>query len=284
MKTIQQFLVGMILFVSFASCAATIKHAKIETFNVAGNCNMCKENIETAANKRGLAKADWNMDSKQLTLTYNSEKTTADEVLKRVAYAGYDNERFLAPDDAYAKLATCCQYDRLKKEIVTTIQTVVEGQTDANAEPVVEEPQENILKAVYANYFALKDALIKDDGTIAATTASALSMAIGNVEMTKFTTEQHTIWMKEMKNLKAEADRIAATKDVAKQREYFVTLSTSMYNVLKVYKADETVYYQHCPMYNDGEGANWLSRENVVKNPYFGNSMLTCGKTIETLK
>jgi hypothetical protein len=57
-----------------------------------------------------------------------------------------------------------------------------------------------------------------------------------------------------------------------------------MYAVAKVYKADETLYYQHCLMYNDGEGANWLSKENTVRNPYFGNAMLTCGKTTETIK
>jgi len=81
-------MLGMILFVSFASCAAPIKNAKTETFNVAGNCDMCKENIETAAAKKGIAKADWNVDSKLLTLTKNSKKTTAGEKYKLIAYAG----------------------------------------------------------------------------------------------------------------------------------------------------------------------------------------------------
>lgn len=277
-------MLGMVLFVSFAGCATPIKNAKTETFKVAGNCDMCKENIETAANKKGIAKAEWNVDSKQLTLTYNSEKTTAGEVLKRIAYAGYDNEQFLAPDDAYAKLAQCCQYDRMKKEAVQTEQVVAEEQNEVTSETAVQEPQENLLKAVYANYFSLKDALIKDDGTTAAAKASALSQAIGKVDMTKFTPEQHTVWMKEMKSLKTAADQLAATKDVAKQRGYFTTLSTTMYKIANVYKADETLYYQHCPMYNDGEGANWLSKENAVRNPYYGNSMLTCGKTTETIK
>lgn len=277
-------MLGMILFVSFTSCAAPIKNAKTETFKVAGNCDMCKENIETAAAKKGIAKAEWNVDSKLLTLTYNSKKTTATEVLKRIAYAGYDNEQFLAPDDAYAKLAQCCQYDRLKKEVVQTDPVAVDEHANTTSEPATQEPQENLLKSVYANYFSLKDALIKDDGATAAVKASALSQAIDKVDMTKFTPEQHTVWMKELKSLKTAADQLAATKDVAKQRGYFTTLSTSMYAIAKVYKADETLYYQHCPMYNDGEGANWLSKENAVRNPYFGNAMLTCGKTTETIK
>jgi hypothetical protein len=37
-------------------------------------------------------------------------------------------------------------------------------------------------------------------------------------------------------------------------------------------------------MFNDGKGANWLSKENAIKNPYYGSSMLSCGKTTETIK
>ena len=37
-------------------------------------------------------------------------------------------------------------------------------------------------------------------------------------------------------------------------------------------------------MANGGKGANWLSKENAVKNPYYGSQMLTCGSTVETIK
>jgi hypothetical protein len=36
----------------------------------------------------------------------------------------------------------------------------------------------------------------------------------------------------------------------------------------------------YCPM----KKANWLSSSATIKNPYYGNSMLTCGKVVETLK
>ena len=50
-----------------------------------------------------------------------------------------------------------------------------------------------------------------------------------------------------------------------------------------VSKNETPVYYQFCPMANDGKGANWLSKENAVKNPYYGSMMLSCGKTVETI-
>ena len=71
-----------------------------------------KKTIETTVNKRGVAKGKWDVETKILALTIDSTKTNADEVLKRVADAGYDSEKFKAPDEAYAKLHKCCQYER----------------------------------------------------------------------------------------------------------------------------------------------------------------------------
>ena len=79
---------------------------------------MCKETIETAAHKKGEAKAEWDKDTKIVSLTFDSAKTNADAILKRIAYSGYDNLKFLAPDDVYAKLPDCCQYDGPNKETV----------------------------------------------------------------------------------------------------------------------------------------------------------------------
>ena len=91
---------------------AQIKNAKTETVKIYGNCGMCKTTIEKAGNEKKVASVDWNKDTKMATLTYDGDKTNQDEILKRIALAGYDSEKFRAPDDVYAKLAGCCQYDR----------------------------------------------------------------------------------------------------------------------------------------------------------------------------
>ena len=57
-----------------------------------------------------------------------------------------------------------------------------------------------------------------------------------------------------------------------------------MYVLIKNTNPEIIIYYQYCPMYNGGKGANWLSKENTVKNPYYGSMMLTCGKVVETIK
>lgn len=99
----------MLLSVTFAN--AQSKNHVTETVKINGNCNMCKTTIESAANTK-TAKVSWDADTKTATVTYNAKKTNLDEILKRVADAGYDNEKFKAPDAIYHKLHGCCQYDR----------------------------------------------------------------------------------------------------------------------------------------------------------------------------
>ena len=137
---------------------------------------------------------------------------------------------------------------------------------------------------VINNYFALKDALVNTDGSMASQKASELLKSINEIKMEKLTTDEHNAWMKVAKDLAFDAGHIAETKDISHQRPHFMTLSRNMYEVIKVSKQDITVYYQYCPMANDGKGANWLSKESTIKNPYYGSQMLTCGKTVETIK
>ena len=144
--------------------------------------------------------------------------------------------------------------------------------------------QTNQLTAVFDNYFALKDALVKTDGPTASSKASAMLTALDAVEMGKLKMEEHTVWMKIEKGLKTDAQHIKENKDTEHQRERFMSLSKSMYELITVAKPAETVYYQFCPMANDGKGANWLSKESAIKNPYYGSQMLSCGKVVETIK
>ncbi|MEL4486117.1 DUF3347 domain-containing protein, partial [Shewanella algae] len=79
-------------------------------------------------------------------------------------------------------------------------------------------------------------------------------------------------------------EHINESKDIAHQRDHFMSLSKNIYEVIKVAKPTDAVYYQYCPMANKGKGANWLSKENAIKNPYYGTQMLSCGKTVEIIK
>jgi len=283
-------LIAAVALLSTTACQAQIKNAKTATVKVYGNCGMCETTIEKAANKSKVSKADWNEETKMATITYDSKKTNVDAVLKNIALAGYDNQAFLAPDAAYDKLPGCCKYDREKKTAMLTqpakdTMATMQNHSNHQHNGMANATQEtNQLTAVFDSYFSLKDALVKTDGTGASAKAKDLQTAINAVKMEKLPMDVHTVWMKVLNGLKEDAEHINNTKDIAHQRDHFMSLSTNMYALIKVAKPAEAVYYQFCPMANEGKGANWLSKESGVKNPYYGSMMLTCGKTVETIK
>ena len=140
------------------------------------------------------------------------------------------------------------------------------------------------LTTVFNNYFIVKDALVQTDGATASAKSAVLLDAIKAVKMEKLAMDVHVVWMKVLKDLQEDAGHIAETKDTAHQREHFMSLSKNVYALMKVSKYEQPVYYQYCPMANSGKGANWLSKDNAVKNPYYGSQMLSCGKTVEIIK
>lgn len=140
------------------------------------------------------------------------------------------------------------------------------------------------LVAVIDNYFSVKDALVKTDGETASIAASALLISLTALKMDELSTEEHAVWMKVEKNLKFDAEHISETKDPGHQRDHFTTLSRDMGVLMKASKPKEKVYLQHCPMFNNGKGADWLSKEVSIKNPYYGSKMLSCGKTVEEIQ
>jgi tetratricopeptide (TPR) repeat protein len=142
------------------------------------------------------------------------------------------------------------------------------------------EVQASITKSL-SNYYALKNALIADDGNTANVQAGELVKTISALSMTKLNAQQHTLFMGLSEKIKFDASHINETKDVKHQREHFNDLSNNIFALVKGLKANENpVYQQYCPMAK----AYWLSDNATVKNPYYGKSMLTCGKVSETLK
>lgn len=283
MKTIFKLAMVIPSLMTVISLKAQIKNAETVTVKIDGSCGMCKETIEAAATQKKNVKAEWNVDTKSAVITFDKTKTNTDEILKRVAYAGYDNEKFLAPDDIYAKLPGCCQYERHRKKTPVVTAENVTANTKIVATPAEQTTSVNQLKNIFNSYFELKNSLVKSDGSTATVKAAGLLDLLSKIDMTKLETDQHNVWMKLSKEIIDQTSAIVKTKDIAVQRKHFSKLSDKMYEFAKVSKLETVVYYQHCPMYNDNEGANWLSTESAIKNPYYGSQMLSCGKTVETI-
>ena len=287
MKSKSNIFLTIIVLILFPLCNAQTKNQKTETVKIYGNCEICESTIEKAGNLKNQSIVDWNKETKFATISYDSLKTSKEEILKRIALAGYDSDTFLAPNDTYSNLPSCCQYERIKQtntkmEEPKMEMTTIDHSMHSNKMDEMQDP--NPLSEVYDSYFAVKDALVRTDGAAASTSSKTLFTEINNVKMDKLSMDVHMAWMKVFENLKEDAKHIAGIKDIGRQRDHFISLSKNIYEVMKISKQETPTYYQFCPMANDGKGANWLSKENAIKNPYYGSQMLNCGNTVETIK
>ena len=103
-------ILGIIIFTHPVHAQKANKKIQTETFLVEGVCNMCKKRIEKAALKSGVMSADWNKDTKVLTIIHKPKKVSLMQVKEALANAGHDMEDLKSTDEAYAKLPDCCAY------------------------------------------------------------------------------------------------------------------------------------------------------------------------------
>lgn len=82
-----------------------------QTIKVSGNCEMCKERIETAAKSvSGVSSAEWSTETKMLHVQFDGTETNSDGIQKSIAKVGHDTEKYKATDAVYKELADCCLY------------------------------------------------------------------------------------------------------------------------------------------------------------------------------
>ncbi|WP_143305766.1 DUF3347 domain-containing protein [Chitinophaga vietnamensis] len=130
-------------------------------------------------------------------------------------------------------------------------------------------------------YMDVKDALVGSNANNAATKAADFAKTAAAIDAGTLSPEEQKAFAPLQQQLIADAKSIAAAKDIAQQREYFKTFSDHFYTLAKGVKLSAApVYQEYCPM----KKAYWLSNSATIKNPYFGNQMLSCGKVSDTIK
>lgn len=123
------------------------------------------------------------------------------------------------------------------------------------------EFEDPLVDKVFQNYLNLRSALVNSDAGEAATAAGNMAETFADARP----------------QLRDLAQAIADTDDLAVQRQHFSELTAGMGDVLEEEISGGTIYRMHCPMAFDGAGADWYSEVDEVRNPYFGDKMLTCG-------
>lgn len=140
--------------------------------------------------------------------------------------------------------------------------------TQAKAGTPVQTLMEPI-PAVLDNYMKIEAALAADsiDGVAESAQAAVKLIAADTMKMLPA-------------NAGSQAETVAKAKDLATARSAFKAWSDSLIGYLKTQNAKTGQYFaMYCPMAKAG----WLQKDQEVKNPYYGSSMLTCGKVTAAL-
>ncbi|HEX5171886.1 MAG TPA: DUF3347 domain-containing protein [Cyclobacteriaceae bacterium] len=141
------------------------------------------------------------------------------------------------------------------------------------------------LTNVFKSYVSLKEAFVSSDASKVAMEATTTLDALNQVDMKLLTGASHNDWMTYLAGMETALKAIGSASDIEVQREAFSDLSQSLYKSIKAYGLDgATAYYEFCPMAFDNQGGYWLSDATEIRNPYFGDKMLTCGSVRDTLK
>ena len=133
---------------------------------------------------------------------------------------------------------------------------------------------DSMMSALVAPYLKLKDELVRSD----AKTSSALAK-----EMLVLLSDKKYAFSRT--NLKAPLESLQKTEDIEVQRELFRLISNEMIQwASSTQSVSSKLYVQFCPMANNNKGAKWLSTEEQIRNPFYGDAMLTCGSVVDILE
>ncbi|MEX0275757.1 MAG: DUF3347 domain-containing protein [Flavobacteriaceae bacterium] len=152
-----------------------------------------------------------------------------------------------------------------RENIEKTRTMATDGQQDAQSEMVLK------------HYFKLKDALVATDNDKAKSAGAELAGVLRSFDTSSFSEDGQNEMGDILTNATEHAEHIAKS-DIDHQRAHFKNLSKDIIDMVAITGTNAPLYEQYCPMYDSNEGGIWLSMDEDIRNPYFGNRMLKCGK------
>lgn len=139
--------------------------------------------------------------------------------------------------------------------------------------------KKDIAKTIPA-YLKMKDALVGGNAASARTEALAMAANLSEIRGSKGSAQEP-----HLNTLISTLETIGNSTSLETQREYFVSLNELLIPIMAVSgSAAQALYVQTCPMANNSKGAEWLSAEKEIRNPYYGDAMLQCGRVIDTIQ
>ncbi|WP_020569034.1 DUF3347 domain-containing protein [Neolewinella persica] len=127
---------------------------------------------------------------------------------------------------------------------------------------------DGMTETVYQYYLKLRTALVNSNAGDATSAAANMAEALGD----------------DRPDVRMKAQAVADAGDLEAIRTAFADLTTALEPLFTEGITDGVMYKQYCPMAFDGAGGNWFSDVSDIRNPYYGDKMLKCGKVVAEIK
>ncbi|MCX2720338.1 efflux RND transporter periplasmic adaptor subunit [Lentiprolixibacter aurantiacus] len=154
-----------------------------------------------------------------------------------------------------------------------------EMQPDQSMEMDLPESFQKGFIGLLPSYLKMKDAFVASDARAIAGEASALGNKMNNLDDSSLGKMEKEYFRESVRLI----EKISGSAGLKEQRAYFVNLNERLITLASHMQLNSTFYVQQCPMANNNKGAIWLSAEEKIRNPYYGDEMLTCGKVEQVL-
>lgn len=143
------------------------------------------------------------------------------------------------------------------------------------------ETVQNTFKSALTPYLKMKDAFVTSDAQNVSILSKETLEILGSVASSDLGKMEQAHISKIKKMLMS----ISESDSIENQRDHFVVLNQNFVPIIKVIQGlNAKVFVQKCLMANNNRGAFWLSEDKEIRNPYYGEQMLTCGSIIDSIQ
>tara|TARA_R100000306_G_scaffold17268_1_gene21266 strand:+ start:9619 stop:11352 length:1734 start_codon:yes stop_codon:yes gene_type:complete len=168
-----------------------------------------------------------------------------------------------------------------KKSMMNQGKAEMKSEVETDMSMKLSESFQEKLKGVLPSYFNMKNAFVDSNAKKVSQFASELKAKIEEIDLTDMGTIEQNQINKSYQLIKT----ISESESLEKQRNFFIEFNEAMIPIFKNAEGiSETIFIQKCPMANSNKGASWLSDKQEIKNPYYGEAMLTCGSVIDSIQ
>ncbi|MRI00243.1 DUF3347 domain-containing protein [Kriegella sp. EG-1] len=179
-----------------------------------------------------------------------------------------NQKKILAATVAVTLTLASCGERKNKQDAELSSQQEIEQSKNQTSDIADASFSDEMTGKVFLNYQQIRMALVNSDD-------DGVQIAAGNLAES---------FSEEREDMKTIALAMAEATDIEKQRKLFSDLTGKVEPMFKETISEGAIYKQFCPMAFEGEGGYWISNVDEIRNPYYGEKMLKCGKVVATIE